>query len=763
MMLRALQWERRAAARARLREMGERALRPLALAGAMFLTMRAEILPGMPPLALALMAAGLAAGERAGALVAGVLLGMPRLPLRDISIVAAAGCALLLGMELAAPYIPPLRRMSRDARASAFAGFAALLPGLARAGGDWLASAQALACAAFAASAAPFLLSALGLRRGRRRLTGAERLGLALLAGGALAGLCALWRPLAEGAAALLALCMPLPGAAALGGIALFAGGAGMLKTASLALCALAAGAKLCAARWQRALAFAAVAALSWLLGGAGALSPGAALCAGAVYLLIPEATLARALRPFSRADDATDAERAVAAALADAKRRLTALGAAFGDLAEGCASPASVPDEQALICEMRARLCADCPGYAACWAGADNRGVRLLCRLIGDALERVDAPPGMRVIYSDGEIPPEILRACRRGKLTPDRLGLLLRDFAERRRSEIKRCATGRMMSVQFAQARRILLDLAERQGAPALNAAQLERLRAALEAEGLGDCALFVRNSEMLELEIARPAAPWTREELRRAGGVLARSLGGRFAPDVRGERLVFARRPRFRAETGACCQSGVAGQSCGDSHLVRVLNGSHLVLMISDGMGMGEAAAAESAETLRLLWRFLEAGVSRALALEAVNQQMLMRSGEDIFATVDLCIVDMNTGEAEFTKLAACRTLILRGGAAAQIEGGRLPLGILERVRPEVCRVRLRPGDVLVMGSDGVMEFGTDAELERVACAGADRPAEQLSEALVRAASLKRAAERIDDMTCVCARMLDARRAG
>ena len=56
MMLRALQWERRAAARARLREMGERALRPLALAGAMFLAMRAEILPGMPPLALALMA-----------------------------------------------------------------------------------------------------------------------------------------------------------------------------------------------------------------------------------------------------------------------------------------------------------------------------------------------------------------------------------------------------------------------------------------------------------------------------------------------------------------------------------------------------------------------------------------------------------------------------------------------------------------------------------------------------------------------------------
>ena len=139
------------------------------------------------------------------------------------------------------------------------------------------------------------------------------------------------------------------------------------------------------------------------------------------------------------------------------------------------------------------------------------------------------------------------------------------------------------------------------------------------------------------------------------------------------------------------------------------------------------------------------------------------MLIKSGDDIFATVDLLTIDLISGEAEFSKLSACDSYILRGDELITITGGRLPLGILERVRPEVCRVRLRPGDVLVMGSDGVMEFGTDAELERVACAGADRPAEQLSEALVRAASLKRAAERIDDMTCVCARMLDARRAG
>ena len=35
--------------------------------------------------------------------------------------------------------------------------------------------------------------------------------------------------------------------------------------------------------------------------------------------------------------------------------------------------------------------------------------------------------------------------------------------------------------------------------------------------------------------------------------------------------------------------------------------------------------------------------------------------------------------------------------------EIEGGNLPLGILESVQPSVHRFRLRPGDMLVMGSD------------------------------------------------------------
>ncbi len=763
-MLRALHWEKSASVATRAVALLESLWRPVTLAAMMFFCMRAELLLRTSPLAVALLAAGLASSQSAAALVAGCLLGMFRLPLQEISLLPAVSCAILLAVELLMSFFP--WRWTQEVRVSLLAGFSTLLPPLIQAGGDWLLSAQALACAALAAAGAPFLMAVLQLRPGRTRLLIEEKAGIALLASAALAGMYTLLPPISEIAAFLIVLMVSSLGAGSgvLAGLALIAGGAGLPKLGALALCALASSCRLWTKNWQRALALFFAAALSWLFAGDQSLSPLWALGASGIYLLLPrrvERCINDLLSPSQ--PETCDPAQLARDLSADARRRLMALGDAFDEMAEGCASPTEVPDEQALICEMRSRLCSGCAGYEECWAGADNRAVRLLCQLISDALDRVDAPPGMRVLYSDGEIPPDILRICRRGRMIPDRLGLLLRDFGEKRRSEIKRCATGQLMSVQFMQAREILYNLAQRQQIPVdFEGVRLDQLRASLEAEGLGSCRVFFSGVEHRQIHLSRPAAPWTREEIRRAGAALGRACGGRFSPQISGESLCFTQYPRYCVETGTNCQSGVAGQVCGDSHLVRMLSPSKLVLLLSDGMGLGETAAGESMETLRLLWRFLEAGISRPLALETVNQQMLMRSGEEIFATLDLCVLDLNTGVAEFTKLAACRTLILRGDEILPVEGGHLPLGILERVQPAVSRVRLRPGDLLVMGSDGVMEAGDMLMIEHLARSCADMSPEQMAEHLVREAGLRRGTGRADDLTCICARMEDAHRA-
>ena len=131
--------------------------------------------------------------------------------------------------------------------------------------------------------------------------------------------------------------------------------------------------------------------------------------------------------------------------------------------------------------------------------------------------------------------------------------------------------------------------------------------------------------------------------------------------------------------------------------------------------------------------------------------------------MFATVDLCVIDLATGEAEFSKLAACRSLILRGEEVLTVEGGRLPLGILEGVRPSVCRVKLEPGDVVLMASDGVMEAVDGPTLERLLIDHGRQPPEMLAETIV--SRVERLADPIrrDDMTALCARVALRREAG
>ena len=755
-MLRALGWGEQRGGRMRVRMLADRLLRPLLLTGLMFMLTRAEFFDHCAPFGAALMAAGLAAGQNAAALVLGCLLGMLRLPLSQVPILPGVCCAAVLAGELLVSAVPLLRRIAPETRVCAVAGFAVLIPSLFAAGGRIVPSLQALSCAALAATAAPFLLPALGLHARRRRLMMQERVGALLLAGASLAGLQQAYPPLALILSRLALLVAPGAAAGVLSGLALAAGGGGLAQLAPLALHGMVAGWRYFTARWHRSLALMISSGIFTLATRGSPLDLLYPALAGIFYMILPEEALA-AVRLVTAPQDsaACDPDRIAREVTAESGARLRALGDAFAEMAEGCAAPTDVPGEQELICEMRSRLCTDCPGYGDCWAGGENRAVRFLCQLITEALERVDAPPGMRVLFSDGEIPPDVLRICRRGRMIPDRLGLLLRDFAEKRRAEIKRCATGQLLSVQLSQAREILYDLAERQAAPvSFRGPRLEQLQAALDSAGLGDCEAAALGFEHAQIRLTRPE-PWTRTEAGRAGAAFARAFGGGFTAELRGDALLFSQHTRLKAVTGASCQSGVAGEPSGDSYLIRTLGQSKLVVMLSDGMGSGSAAAAESAETLRLLWSFLQAGISRPLALETVNQQMLMRSGEELYATVDLCIIDLHTGAAELTKLAASRSLLLRGAELQRVEGGRLPLGILERVQPAVTRLRLRPGDTLVLGSDGVMEAGDGLCIDRAARLNAGSEPGELARLLVQEAALRRRS-RSDDMTCVCVRI-------
>lgn len=130
---------------------------------------------------------------------------------------------------------------------------------------------------------------------------------------------------------------------------------------------------------------------------------------------------------------------------------------------------------------------------------------------------------------------------------------------------------------------------------------------------------------------------------------------------------------------------------------------------------------------------------------------------------FVTLVAARIDPATGEAEFAA-AGCEppTVIGAGGAARRIElPSAAPLGWVERPEFETARMRLAPGDVIVMFTDGVTEAETpDGALfgpehaELVAAAAAAEGAPGLIAAMDRAVSAHQAGRPPTDDTTILA---------
>ena len=173
----------------------------------------------------------------------------------------------------------------------------------------------------------------------------------------------------------------------------------------------------------------------------------------------------------------------------------------------------------------------------------------------------------------------------------------------------------------------------------------------------------------------------------------------------------RLLAAGAHRMRIGQAQLAKSG--REACGDSGGALLLDEGRQLLLISDGMGCGYTAAKESAEALSLVGSLLGAGFKHETAIDVVNAVLSLRGNEESFVTMDLCLVDLYSGAAEFIKTGASASYIKRGSAVTVIKGSSLPVGLLYNVDKESITEHVMPGDLIIMASDGLLGMDTAAE--------------------------------------------------
>lgn len=164
------------------------------------------------------------------------------------------------------------------------------------------------------------------------------------------------------------------------------------------------------------------------------------------------------------------------------------------------------------------------------------------------------------------------------------------------------------------------------------------------------------------------------------------------------------------QFKITVGTAQMTKTGSPISGDTYSLMPLNHGKFGLVLSDGMGTGQKAKLESNTTVELLENLLEAGFDRETAVKTVNAILVLRNREDTFATLDMAIIDLYTGELEHTKIGAVPSFLKRGSQVGIVKANSLPIGILNHVETATIKEQLQVGDMIVLVSDGVLEAET-----------------------------------------------------
>ena len=233
------------------------------------------------------------------------------------------------------------------------------------------------------------------------------------------------------------------------------------------------------------------------------------------------------------------------------------------------------------------------------------------------------------------------------------------------------------------------------------------------------------------------------------------LAPSMNCPYMIDSRVRSFTFVEEARYVMLTGAAKAIKENESKSGDNYSILESEKGRMILLLSDGMGSGEKACADSESVLDLMEKLIEAGYTPHAAAELINNALLA-GGEQNMSTLDICEVDLYDGTCRFIKVGAAASFIKREHMVEQISSGSLPLGALRGIDENGVRRRLMDGDYVFLLSDGIVDALENCDYKEELCEilgnlEQESPRE-LAEALLQIVLRKTGGHIRDDMTIV-----------
>ncbi|PTM54803.1 stage II sporulation protein E [Desmospora activa] len=354
-------------------------------------------------------------------------------------------------------------------------------------------------------------------------------------------------------------------------------------------------------------------------------------------------------------------------------------------------------------------KSCQSCHLYRQCWEKnfvSTYRGITDLMALV--ELKGTDQSIKVPRSWSDHCIKGEkVLSHIQEGYDSYER------DLVWRNRMK----ETRRLVSEQLEGVSEVMAEFAEEiRHETQVMAAQEEQIHQALEELGLSIQRVEIFNLEegKVEIEVSMPhedgldecrklVAPLLTEILGEPITVQRKVVQGRSAGAV----ITLGSAQRFQVKTGVAGAAKGGNWLSGDSYCYMNVGTGKYAVAVSDGMGNGNRAQEESSAALQLLRRLLQSGMKEEKAVETINSILSLRSTDEMFATIDLAMVDLNSARSRFLKIGSTPGFVKRGNDVHMVSAGNPPLGILRDIEVEPVDYQLETGDLLVMVTDGIYD--------------------------------------------------------
>lgn len=473
-------------------------------------------------------------------------------------------------------------------------------------------------------------------------------------------------------------------------------------------------------------------------------------LAASLVFIVLPRDTGRFLGAVFMEKDSDTRCEglrRSVIMRLDFASKALSDVSSDVEDVAKKLADVVS-PDMTGVYKRAISDTCRRCGLRTFCWE-----------REHGATLESFDCLD--EILRKNGEVTEEDFRqdfkqrCCKLQEMT-NAVNRNYENFttfeaAQRRVDEVRAVVAG-----QFCGLGEILGEMAEEyESYEKFDTDAAHRISVMMKEEGYVPIDISCRIDRLGRMSVEIETADTERSVLKRASLTreVSKLCGRRFQSPaittVNGRcRIQFCERPVYDAEIATAQHISGGGRLCGD-HFKYFCDGmGRMIAVISDGMGTGGRAAVDGSMASGIISKLIKAGLGFDCALKVVNSALMVKSGDESLATLDILSFDMFTGEIELMKAGAPMTYIRKGGKVFSIESPSLPVGILPNVEFSYSAEQLLPGDIIVMLSDGAVATGEDwiANIIR----NWDKSAQELSNLITDEATARRSDGHDDDIT-------------